>query len=194
MGIILSNYLTRYYTNGEDPFTSLNDLPLEQANELKRKHCLRNNIGGYYAQDEYLVHRLEIEKWIYGQLLLKGGNPKNNVPIYMCLGESPINSEFDIRHDIQKDAMEIKIPIEYLGLTAITFTYPDSMAKFTVDENGKLVKAELTRTPEVFLYNELENGLKKYKENGLIKMEEHYIEAQIWNREILYEYMNKYTK
>ena len=143
------------------------------------KHCLRNNIGGYYAQDEYLIHRLEVEKWIYEQLLLKGGNPKNNVPVYMCLGESPINSEFDIRYDIQKNAIELKIPLKYLDLTAITFTYPDSMVKFVVDESGKIVNAEGIKTPEVFLYNELEYGLKKYKENGVMKMEEHYIEAQI---------------
>ena len=194
MGIRILDYLTRYYTKGENPFVSLNDFPLDKANELKRQHCLRNNIGGYYAQDEYLIHRLEVEKWIYEQLLLKGGNPKNTVPVYMCLGESPTNSEFDIKHDIQKDAMEMKIPIKYLDLNAITFTYPDSLVKFTVNENGKIIGAELTKTPEVFLYNELETTLKIYKENGDIKMEEHYIEAQIWNREMLYEYMKKYIK
>jgi hypothetical protein len=99
MGLIISNYLTRYYFLGEDPFVSLNDLPFDHANEVKKNHCKRNNIGDFYAEDDYLIHRREIEKWIYNQLLLKGGNPKNSVPVYMCLGDSP-NNEFDIRLDI----------------------------------------------------------------------------------------------
>jgi len=108
----------------------------------------------------------------------------------MCLGESP-NSEFDIRYDIQKDAAEIKIPIKYMDLNVITFTYPDSLVKFSINDNGQLIKAELTKTPEVFLYNELETSLKKYKLNGEIIMEDHYIEAQVWDREMLYNYIKE---
>jgi len=189
MGLKIANYLTRYYVKGENPFISLNDLPFEKANEIKKAYCKRNNIGDFYAEDDYLFHRLEIEKWIYNQLLMKGGNPKNTVPVYMCLGESP-NSEFDIRVDIQKNAAEIKIPLKYLDINAITFTYPDSMYKFITNKDGELINAERTNTPEVFLYNELEKGLSKYKKNGKIIMEEHYIEAQVWNREMLHEYLS----
>jgi hypothetical protein len=191
MGIKIPDYLTRYYVGGEDPFISLNDLPLEQANAIKKKHCERNNIGDFYAEDDYLIHRQEIEKWILNELLLKGGNPTYTVPIYMCLGESP-NSEFDIRKDIQKNALEIRIPLKYLDLNAITFTYPDSMYRFDVDINGKLIGGGRTNTPEVFLYNELEEGLRKYKISGKIRMEEHYIEAQVWNREMLYKFYEHY--
>jgi hypothetical protein len=67
------------------------------------------------------------------------------------------------------------------------------MYEFTVDNDGKIINAGRTNTPEVFLYNELESSLmKKYKKNGAIIMEEHYIEAQVWNREMLYEYLEKY--
>jgi hypothetical protein len=34
--------------------------------------------------------------------------------------------------------------------------------------------------------------MNKYKENGAMIMEEHYIEAQVWNREMLYKYLEKY--
>jgi hypothetical protein len=86
MQIKISDYLTRYFPAGENPFVSLNDFPFDQANEIKKNHCKRNNIEGWYAQDDYLLHRLEVEKWIYNQLVLKGGNPTNTVPVYMCLG------------------------------------------------------------------------------------------------------------
>jgi len=44
-----------------------------------------NNIGGFYAEDNYLIHRKEIEKWLCNQLISKGGNPQNTVPIYKAL-------------------------------------------------------------------------------------------------------------
>lgn len=185
--INVPNFLTRYYVHGENPFTSLNDHPFEQANEIKRKHCIRNNIGGFYAEDDYLIQRKEIEKWIYTQLVTKGGNPKNTVPIYMALGESP-RGDFDIREDIQKNADEIKIPINCLDLSAISFTFPDSMYCFVTDSNGTIIGGERTNTPNVYSYYELEKVILKYKTDL------HYIEAQVWNREMLFDYLNDITK
>jgi hypothetical protein len=78
-------------------------------------------------------------------------------------------------------------------MTSVTFTYPDSMYEFAVDENGKIIKAGRTNTPEVFLYNELESSLmNKYKENGVVIIEDHYIEAQVWNREMIYKYLRNF--
>jgi len=182
----LPTYLTRYYVPGEDPFISLNDLPLDQANKIKKLYCSKNNIGDFYAEDAYLIHRLEIEKWIYNQLLLKGGIPTNTVPIYMCLGDSPL-SKYDIRADIQKNAAEIKIPLSVLDLRTITFTYPDSMYKFILDGNNKIIGGKRTNTPTVYFFSELETAIRNYKD-GDEKIEDHYIEAQVWNREQLYKY------
>ena len=189
MGIILPDFLTRYYQSGVDPFISLNDLPFEQANKEKKKHCEKNCIGDFYAEDDYLLHRREIEKWIYNQLLLKGGNPSNTVPIYMCLGESP-KSKYDIRLDIQKNSLEIKIPLSVLDLTTITFTYPDSMYEFELDKNNRIIGGKRTNTPTVYFYNELSVILKNYKD-GNEKNVDHYIEAQVWNREQLYKYLKE---
>ena len=183
----LPTYLTRYYISGEDPFISLNDLSLDQANRIKKLHCLKNNISDFYAKDEYLIHRLEIEKWIYNQLLLKGGIPANTVPIYMCLGDSP-KGKYDIRGDIQKNSVEIKIPLSALDLRTVTFTYPDSMYKFLLDENNKIIGGERTNTPAVYFYSELKTAIRNYKD-GNEKMEDHYIEAQVWNREQLHKYL-----
>jgi hypothetical protein len=181
------DFLTRYYVHGENPFTSLNDYPFKEANEIKKNHCKRNNIGGFYAEDDYLIHRKEIEKWLYNQLISKGGNPQNTVPIYMALGESPLG-EFDIREEIQKNAEEIKIPLNCLDLSAISFTFPDSMYRFVLDTNGSIVGGERTNTPDMYLYHELEQVISKYKTDC------HYIEAQVWNRKMLFDYINKLKK
>ena len=175
-------YLTRYYTKGENPFISLNDLPPEEANRVKMRHCVRNGISGFYAEDDYLVQRREIERWIYGQLVSKGGNPQTNVPVYMTLGEAP-TGEYDIRADVQMGAVEIRIPVGQIDLSAVTFTFPDSMYRFVLDEHGAIVGGERTNTPDVYLYNELEDVIGKYA------TDEHYIEAQVWNRSMLQRFM-----
>jgi len=82
----IPDFLTRYYQQGEYPFMSLNDLPLEEANRVKTRYCQKNGIGRFYAQGDYLVHRRKIEGWIYNELIRLGGNPVNNVPVYMVLG------------------------------------------------------------------------------------------------------------
>jgi hypothetical protein len=130
-----------------------------------------------------LIQRKEIEKWIYTQLVTKGGNPKNTVPIYMTLGVSP-RGDLDIREDIQKNADELIIPINSLDLSAISFTFPDSMYSFVTDNNGNIIGGERTNTPNVYLYSELEEVILKYKTDL------HYIEAQVWNREMLFDYLN----
>ena len=174
----IPNFLTRYFVEGENPFLSLNDYPFEQANKIKKEHCKRNNIGGFYAEDDYLIQRREIEHWIYNKLIEKGGNPTNNIPIYMTLGESP-EGEFDIRVDIQMNAAEIRIPIDEIDLSAVTFTFPDSMYKFVLDDSGNIIGGERTNAPDVYLYHELDEVIKKFQ------TDEHYIEAQVWNREML---------
>jgi len=185
----LPDFLTRYYSCGDDPFISLNDLPFERANKVKMEHCIKNNIGDFYAEDDYLIHRREIEKWIYNQLLIKNGNPSNTVPVYMCLGESP-KGKYDIRLDIQKNSLEIKIPLSGLDLNTITFTYPDSMYEFELDKNNRIIGGKRTNTPSVYFYNELETIMKKFK-NGIEKISDHYIEAQVWDRKQLYKYLKE---
>jgi hypothetical protein len=62
-----------------------------------------------------------------------------------------------------------------------------------LDENNRIIGGKRTNKPKVYFYNELEIVMKKYKD-GNENMEDHYIEAQVWNREQLYEYINQNGK
>jgi len=62
----------------------------------------------------------------------------NKVPVYMTLGESP-GGEFDIRVDVQKNAEVIRIPVNEIDMTAVSFTYPDSMYELPISSDGWLV-------------------------------------------------------
>jgi len=182
----IPDYLTRYYKEGENPFLSLNDLPLAEANRVKQHHCETDNIGGFYAADDYLPNRREIEQWIYGQLIAKGGCPTCTVPVYMTLGSSP-TGQFDIRADLQKNAAELRIPISALDTTAITFTFPDSMYQIVLDDNGNLTAGGRTNRPTVYMYDEMDAVIQKYD----AYLHAHYIEAQVWNRDMLIKFMDK---
>jgi hypothetical protein len=188
--MILPDFLTRYSQKGEYPFLSLNDLPLEAANRIKRDHCLKNSIGDFYAQEDYLVHRREIERWLYAELVRAGGNPRNDVPVYMMLGESP-EGDYDIRNELQKNAEEIRIPVSEIDLSAVTFTYPDSMYELVYDENGNPMTGRRTNTPRVYTYEELPAVIKKYH---VYENYRYNIEAQVWDRKILRKYWLKINK
>jgi hypothetical protein len=181
------DFLTRYYTKGDYPFLSLNELPLKEANWVKNKHCKRNEIGFFYAEDDYLVQRRKVEKWIYSQLVAKGGQPRGTVPVYMVLGESP-KGEYDIRADIQKDACEFRILIEILDMKAVSFTYPDSMYELEYDSSGNVVDGRRTNTPKVYIYAEIPELIKHY---NIYTNYSHYIEVQVWDKKLLREIWEK---
>jgi hypothetical protein len=175
------DYLTRLYQKDDHPFVSLNDLPFEKANEVKKRHCAKYNIGLFYAQHDYLIHRRKIEKWLHGELIRKGGNPQSEVPVYMILGEPP-TGDFDIRVSLQKNAEEIRVPISAIDILAVTFTYPDSMYDFVYDNDGHIIGGTRTNTPKVYLYNELKDLINA---QNVFDPYIHPIEAQVWDRESL---------
>ena len=175
----IPDFLTRYYQKGEYPFMSLNDLSLEEANRVKNEYCVKNGIGDFYAQDDYLIHRREIEEWIYRELVRLGGNPVNRVPVYMVLGESP-DGQYDIRAELQQNAEEIRTPLSEINLSAVSFTYPDSMYEHIVDDDGNLVSAGRTDTPRGYTYDDIPSVVMKYR---IYKNYRFNIDAQIWDRE-----------
>ena len=185
--MVAPEFLTRYYQKGEYPFMSLNDLPSEEANQVKQAHCKKNGIGLFYAQNDYLIHRKEIERWMYKELIRLGGKPINEVPVYMTLGESP-KGEFDIRADLQKNAEEISIPIREIDLSAVTFTYPDSMYEILLDVDGNEIGGGRTNTPKVYMHRDLSLVIQKYR---IYENYRYNIEAQVWNRKMLDKYWLK---
>ena len=185
--MVVPTFLTRYYQKGEYPFMSLNDLSFEEANKVKLALCKKNGIGLFYAQDDYLFHRKEIERWLYNELIRLGGKPVNNVPVYMNLGESPMGI-FDIRSEVQKNGEEIRIPIQEIDLSAVTFVFPDSMYELVEDADGKIIDGRRTNTPKVYMYRDLAELIQKYR---VYQQNIFSIEAQIWNREMLHKYWLK---
>ena len=153
----IPDYLTRYYQEGEYPFLALNDLPMEKANEVKRRHCLKTGTGGFYTSDEYLLNRKEVEKWIYRELIRLGGRPANEVPVYTTLGDF-FEGTHDIRTELQKNPSVVQIPLIELDLSAVSFTCPDSMYELVVNSRNGKMEGRRTNTPRVYMYRDLPPG------------------------------------
>ena len=190
---MIPDYLTRYYAAGENPFTSLNDLPLEEANIMKMAASDKYGWGGFYAQYDYLIHRREIEKWIREKMCEKGGKPLDTVPVYMFLGD--VNGVFD---KFGADTTSLKIPIDEIDLSSISFVWPDSMYEMLIDERGEFTgEGKRTNTPKVYLYHELDEVVELVSRFNAVKgkkVPDAAIEAHIWNRKILEEWYNKHIR
>jgi hypothetical protein len=102
----------------------------------------------------------------------------------MVLGESP-EGEFGIWAEIQQNAEEIRIPVSDIDLSAISFTYPDSMYEHIIDDAGNLVSAGRTNTPAVYTYDDLPSVAEKYRVYENYRFN---IEAQVWDREMLHRF------
>ena len=89
---------------------------------------------------------------------------------------------------MQQNAEEIRIPLSDIDISAVSFTYPDSMYEHAVDENGKMVRAGRTNTPRVYLYEDLPPVARKFRVYEDYRFN---IEAQVWNREMLRQYWLK---
>ena len=176
--MIVPDFVTRISPVGEYPFRSLNELPLGEANIIRERHCERNGIEGFYAEEAYLSQRRSIEEWIRDRLILSGGVPRSEAPIYMILGD-PQDGQFDIRNDIQKQGVQYRIELSKLDLNSVTFTYPDSMYELVYDENNAIVDGIRTNTPKVYRYRDLESLIMN---RHVYSPYSHYIEVQVWDR------------
>lgn len=173
----IPNYLSYYFRNNQEPFQVLSDLDEKTAQEILKSDVLWRGDG------TYLVHRKKHEECLRNQFIAKGGRPQRQFPIYAILGESPIGP-----HDLENEYyFKIHIPIGIFTNEDISFTYPDSLYEVPLDDLHKLYLNK-NREPILYMRNELESVIKKYQ---VYEINNHYIEAQIWNSEILGSYSKK---
>jgi len=140
---------------------------------------------------QYLKNRKSTEQWVREAFIAKGGRPKDDFPISMVLGSS---QWLEKAVPDPKLHGEIRIPLSILTIDDLSFTYPDSMISrwFGQEKPVEFYQAEfhgkVFTLPEILLIVE-KKGMPE--EDWEIKLPEHlapYIEAQVWNRKLLFDY------
>ncbi len=186
------DYLTHYYSIDKGPFQSLSALPQSEAIRIMQTLCDDTPYGERFKNPlQYLKDRKDTEQWVREGFLAKGGRPKDPFPIPMVLGSS--TWIVAIAPHPEKHA-EIRIPLSVLTPEDVSFTYPDSMLSHWLGRDKPVEYYQAELHGQVFTLSEILGIVEKKgmpEEDWEIKLPKHlapYIEAQVWNRERLFEY------
>ncbi len=186
------DYLTYYYSVDKEPFQSLSELSDEEAIRIMENLADDTHYGERFKNPaQYLKNRRETEGWVRMEFIEKGGRPKDDFPISMVLGSSKwlVNAT----PDKQKHG-EIRIPLSLFSEYDISFTYPDSMISRWLGLEKPVEYYQAGLNGKVFTLSEIQAIIEKKgmpEEDWGQKLPESfapYIEAQVWNRELLYDF------
>jgi hypothetical protein len=170
----IPDYLTYYFRDGQKPFEVLTDL------EPSRAEKILENDTQWRGDGTYLGYRKNHERLLRELFIEKGGHPSREHPIYAILGESPTGP-----HDLENEyARKIRIPLSVINRDDICFTYPDSLYEVPLDDLGRLYLERSSR-PTVFTMERLDRVIATYR---VYEINNHYLEAQIWNDRLLEPY------
>jgi hypothetical protein len=188
--------LTHIYRRGGEPFQSLSALSDEQALPIMKSLYTAGSAywGRFEDPQEYLQARRQAENWLHQSFIAKGGKPRQAYPIYFVVGDPPWLERVGDPATIASTA-RIQVPVSIFDEGDISFTYPDSMVTLLMDNlknpefyqpdyHGKLFTLAEIRTIVAQKGMPDEGWETKVPDHFA-----HYIEAQVWNREPLLEFM-----
>lgn len=186
------DYLTYYYNIDNEPFQCISDLPEEEAIKIMNRLCDDTPYGERFKNPiQYLKSRKDTEAWVRKAFIAIGGRPKDKVPISMVLGSSQwlvAAAPSPEKHG------EIHIPLSLFTANDISFTYPDSMISRWFGKEKPIEFFQPDLHGKVFTTTEILSIVENKgmpEEDWEIKLPNHlapYIEAQVWNRELLFKY------
>jgi hypothetical protein len=187
--------LTHIFRKDSEPFQSLSVLPEQAALEIMKALYVEESIFWKRFKDpgQYLEERRRTEAWLREAFISKGGEPKEAFPIYTILGWSKWADDV-VDPTTLATTRIIEIPLRILKACEVSFTYPDSMISHWLGMD----KPEPLYLPEfhgkVFTLSEIQTIVERKGmpeegwETNMPRELAHYIEAQVWNREVLIQY------
>lgn len=189
------DYLTHYYRIGTEPFRSLSLLTDEEAARLMETMYVEGSViwERFKEPDQYLQQRRRTEEWLREAFLVKGGRPQAACPVYMVLGRSKWVERMADPLTLAT-TVEIRVPLSIFQESDVSFTYPDSMISYWLGNDQLPKYYQPGYHGKVFTRSEIlaivqskglpEEGWETKTPDTLA----HYVEAQVWNHDILREY------
>lgn len=189
--------LTHFFRIGRPPFQSLSALPEDEALQLMQDLYVEGSPIWERFKDprDYLHARRQTEAWLRAEFIARGGQPQQPYPIYMVFGRT---RWLDLNADpiTLATTAEMDIPISLFTAQDISFTYPDSMISrllaeqkdpdyYLPDYHGKLFTL-----PEMVSIVASKGLPGVAWGNNLPPTLANYIEAQVWNQQILFDFIH----
>ncbi|WP_110933298.1 hypothetical protein [Paenibacillus bouchesdurhonensis] len=169
--------LYHYYEENIGPFKNLSSLELNEAEEILQG--LRNE-GNTFASKrsmDYLRIRSELEAKARMLFMKKGGKPTKKYPHYMTLGPC------DWIKDWYKDGKQIVLRLDDFNEELISFTYGDLFPTMRYQDGKEYRRQVYTKAEILELVGRY--GLPQEWNKDGDKGPERYIEAQIWDDEVI---------
>jgi hypothetical protein len=194
----LIEFLTHIYRRGAEPFQSLSALCDQEALPIMKSLYVAGSAywGRFEDPLEYLRARRLTESWLRQAFIAKGGKPQQDYPIYFMVGNPPWLERAADPATIASTA-RIQVPVSIFDECDVSFTYPDSMVTLLMEDlkdpkiyqpdyHGKLFTLSEMRAI-VAIKGLPDEGWETRAPDHLA----HYIEAQVWNRKPLVEFMQQ---
>jgi hypothetical protein len=195
---IMIDHLIHFYRCGTEPFRTLSMLPEENAIEIMQGLYVEGAVFWERFKDpaQYLQMRKQIEAHVRQAFIAKGGAPRESYPIYMVLGRSKW-----LRNDLDATTLsttaQVEVPISLFHESEVSFTYPDSMVSFLLAGQKESEYYLPDYHGKVFTLSEIRsivesNGLPGEKWGANLPSSlPNYIEAQVWNHDVLFAYKTR---
>jgi hypothetical protein len=194
----MDDYLLHIYRKGSEPFQTLSDLPEENALQMMEHLYMEGAVfwERFKEPQNYLSFRKKVELTMRTAFKNQGGKPINEHPIYLVLGRPKWMDTVSDEKTLQT-TQTIRIPLSLIKQDIVSFTYPDSMvsALMAAEQNPEYYEPEYHG--KVFTLNEIMEIIKEKGlpgdgwETRMPKHYAHYIEAQIWDRKVLADYLRQ---
>lgn len=176
-------HLYHYFDNLQPPFTSLSELPLNDAKMLmSRIKAEKPDSQCAQRHSKYVEYRRNCESILRTKFIEKGGVPQRETPHYMVIEHSPwLSTWFE-------NCNYIRIPVEEFDINTLSFTYGDSMPTFS---SAIMNKKEYHN--QLYTYNEIlpiieKYGLPQYWNDDGKYGYERYIEVHVWSDNTIQKY------
>lgn len=181
------DFISHYYEAERGPLQSVTSHEKEKAREIIRQITARKEGFSSNRPPQYIDWRMEVEEWLRKGFVAKGGNPKKATPHYFVLGEC------DWLLSWYKNGAVLKKRLCDIDPAQISFTYPDSMVSYQLNQYHIKGDNPLYKTSDyreyhgnVYLYKELHDVIARYGMptgktiEGKNTSHEMYIEVQVW--------------
>jgi len=189
------DYLVHAYKRDTEPFRSLSALSDVEAVDIMKDLYVEGSVFWERFKDPagYLQLRRQVEDWLRSEFIAKGGKPRASYPVYMMLGRSRwVQTMLDAT--TLATTRELQVPLSIFRECDLSFTYPDSMVSFILNDQRDPEYYLPEYHGKVFTLCEMRsiveaNGLPGWKWGTNLPGDlANYIEAQIWNHKPLLAY------
>ncbi len=120
-------FLVNYRHSGSEPLKSITQLPRDDAFRVAEKLYGQSQCYAHrrFGPDftSYYEYRLKVEQWLYDSFLQLGGKPQTRHPFYFVL------QYCDAFCRNFGESVEVRLPLQDIDPSDISFTFGDSMAQ-----------------------------------------------------------------